>query len=190
MEMDTEWSDYGFQWLFSPEASNSYLPVEEQIKQYKTRNLETSKMYIMASKLLGLGATQSRRRIITAPPMTDKPRASLITTQANSSLKPPKVDDKKTQVKSVRKGDDWALSKKEQQQAHEEELEERTVEYKHWYKERVKLREGLESLGLSENWLQRKTDLTPLEKRVCNKMEADRKAREAERLKVQYNNLG
>ncbi len=181
MEMETDWSDYGFHWLFSPDSNTSYLPVEEQIRQYKTRDLEKSKMYMMAAKLWGLGA-RSRRRIITAPPMTDKPQLSFVTTQP---LNKPKDLDVTQSAKGLKKkSGDWALSEKEQQEAHDEELKERTTEYKHWYQERVRLREGLESLGLSEKWLKRKNDLTPLEQRVCEKLETDRKEREAAKLRV------
>lgn len=181
MDVEQDWSDsesdYGIKMLFSPDSA-SYLPIEDQLRQYKTRNLEKSKVYLMAAKMWGLGV-RSRKRIIIAPPMTDKPRESQITTQANVTLNPP---TSRTPGK-LSNGDDWTLSQLERVRAHEQELEERTAEYKHWLEDRMKLREGLENLGLNDSWLRKKADLTPLEQRVCNKMEEDRHAKEAARLR-------
>ena len=42
--------------------------------------------------------------------------------------------------------------------------------YRQWLQQRQKLRKGLESLGLSDEWLARKPDKTELERRVLRRI--------------------
>ncbi|XP_033647564.1 EF-hand calcium-binding domain-containing protein 12-like [Asterias rubens] len=164
--LDTE-SDFGLRWLFHPNHSE-FLPIDEQLKQYKARDLTKTKLYATATKLWGL--SRSRKRVFIAPPMGEHPGRDLNLRQSNVKLKPmtekPKTPPPKT--------GDWALSELEKLTLHEKEVEEKSSEYKSWLGERMKLRNGLESLGLSEEWLRNKPDPTPMERRVVDRMKEER----------------
>ncbi|XP_038047773.1 EF-hand calcium-binding domain-containing protein 12-like isoform X2 [Patiria miniata] len=174
--LETE-SDFGLRWLFNPNSSE-FLPIHEQLKQYKTRDLAKTKTYATATKLWGL--SRSRKRVFIAPPMGGHPGKDVNVRQANTKLKP--LDTPKTQ--NV-KNKDWALSELEKIAAHDKEIEETSSEYKAWLEDRMKLRDGLENLGLSEEWLRNKPDPSPLEQRVVDRMREERLRKQLVRKKGQ-----
>ena len=60
------WDEYNFDWLFDPDRFD-HLPIEEQVKLYKSRDLRQAKLYKCAAKIWG--EPRSRVRRIVAPPM-------------------------------------------------------------------------------------------------------------------------
>lgn len=65
-----------------------------------------------------------------------------------------------------------------------QELDVKMADYKGWLKTRVKLRNGLETMGLGEKWLQGKPELTILEQRVLNRI-VQRKIQNIEQVRQQ-----
>ncbi|XP_022101225.1 EF-hand calcium-binding domain-containing protein 12-like isoform X2 [Acanthaster planci] len=167
--LDTE-SDFGLRWLFNPN-SFEFLPIEEQLKKYKSRDLAKAKTYATATKLWGL--SRNRKRVFIAPPMGDHPGRDVSVRLANARLKP--LDTPSPPAKNK----DWALSELEKIAAHDQEIEEKSSEYKAWLEDRMKLRDGLENLGLNEEWLRHKPDPSPLERRVVERMRGERLGKHA-----------
>jgi hypothetical protein len=63
---EESWDTYNLEWLFDPDRMD-HLPVEEQVKLYKQRDLAKVKFFKTACKIFG--APKSRKRVIIAPPM-------------------------------------------------------------------------------------------------------------------------
>ena len=82
------WDTYNFEWLFDPERMD-HLPIEEQVKLYKQRDLHKVKFFKTACKIFG--APRSRKRVIVAPPMhtmEDKATTDFPEDRTVSELKP------------------------------------------------------------------------------------------------------
>ena len=147
-------SDYGIAWLFDPD-NYDYLPLDEQLKLYKQRDLRKVKVFKTAAKIWGFN--RSRKRVIVAPPMelqgSQKEESSwdgLERKTMNSVVKPQKFTEKPpTEEEEKFKENERQLS-----------------EYKNWVEERKKMRESLKNMGLNEKWLAHKPDKTPLEERL------------------------
>ncbi|XP_077981710.1 EF-hand calcium-binding domain-containing protein 12-like [Glandiceps talaboti] len=173
-----EWSDFGLTRLFNPDNSD-YLPIEEQIKLYKQRDLAKTKYFKTATKVWG--TTRPRKRLIIAPPMEKMAERDVSVVSPPLRLRP--LTTKKTEIADA----DRALSETEILRRHEEELERKRSGFKSWYDERRQLRESLERLGMSEDWLAGKPDKTPLEEKLYRKMMEDKmpKHEEPKRLRIQ-----
>ena len=161
---DASWAEYNFDWLFDPNRFD-HLPIEEQLKLYKQRDLKKTKAYKFAAKIWG--APRSRKRKIIAGPMrpggndneTSNPGAviskpSQITAPLNPQIPPPKLPS--------------AAEIRGRQER------EKIESYEKWIRDRRNFRSNLESMGLNEQWLARKPDKTALEQRVLNRMIAER----------------
>ncbi|XP_019634126.1 PREDICTED: EF-hand calcium-binding domain-containing protein 12-like [Branchiostoma belcheri] len=172
-DLDPEFSDFGFAWLFDPNDL-AYLPIEEQLKHYKQRQLFPNLYYRVASK--SFGAPVSRRRVIIAPPMStadDGVRELKQPFHASLNPPPPPTKTLEEEVKEIQK-----------------ELYIREQECKEWVAKRQTLRQDLNKLGLNQSWLARKPDRTGLESRVLGQLKvSDRQrqqiqAQEAEEIQV------
>ena len=170
LEMDKErpgsadswqsWQTYNFEWLFDPERFD-HLPIEEQLKLYKHRDLKHTKIYKIAARIWG--APLSRKRKIVAPPMNTTWEQGPLSTgikaqQINSELKPTK-----------------AIRKQQTSADHEEMSNKNNIKsYNKWMNDRKKFRANLDNMGLNEEWLARKPDKTALEHRVLRRMIEER----------------
>ncbi|CAH1265016.1 EFCAB12 [Branchiostoma lanceolatum] len=163
-DLDPEFSDFGFQWLFDPNDL-AYLPIQEQLKHYKQRQLFPNLYYRVASK--SFGPPVSRRRVIIAPPMSTADDGIRELKQPfHASLNPPPQPTKtlEEEVREIQK-----------------ELRFREQECKEWVANRQTLRQDLNKLGLNQTWLARKPDRTGLESRVLGQLKvADRRKQEAQ----------
>ena len=83
------WKTYNFEWLYDPNRFD-HLPIDEQLKLYKHRDLKQTKIYKFAAQIWG--APQSRKRKIVAPPMNanwdDITAVNIRPQPINSELKP------------------------------------------------------------------------------------------------------
>ena len=154
------WSDYRLQWLFDPNRYD-HLPIEDQLQFFTQRDLRKVKIYKIATQIWGTPI--KRKRKIIAPPMYPERNAvqnrpiklaPLVTSELKPQDPPPVLPTK----------EEIALQEENTKQE----------EYEKWVRERKAFRNGLENMGLNEDLLRRKTDKTPLEKRVLNKMIRDR----------------
>lgn len=158
------WSDYRLQWLFDPKR-NDHLPIEEQLEFFNQRDLRKVKIYKIATTIWGTPI--KRKRKIIAPPMYPdsdgftKPNKlePIITSELKPQVPPPEQPTKEE-----------VAGRKER---------EKLDDYKKWMYDRKDFRNKLESMGLNEEWLSKKSDKTPLECRVLNKIVRDRAHREA-----------
>lgn len=148
-----------FHWLFDPTRVD-HLPIEEQLKLYKSRDLAEVKAYKYATKIWG--APISRKRVIVAPPMEQNEQSShtFPTSQVTANLAPRKsiLDEIKTESKDSTKSSD----------------KENVSDYKNWIAERKQFRKNLDGMGLSIEYLSRKSDLSRVEKSVLRRMIAER----------------
>ncbi|XP_041460330.1 LOW QUALITY PROTEIN: EF-hand calcium-binding domain-containing protein 12-like [Lytechinus variegatus] len=169
--------DFGLLRLFNPD-STEFLPMEEQLKLYKHRDLSLTKTYITAARVFG--NPRVRKRVHVAPKMDGgQGGKSVNTRRAKSEM----VQDGRPRLKPINK-DDMVLTERDKQIIHDNEVQERMAEYKSWLHDRMALRAGLESMGLKESWLRAKPDPTPLERRVLLQLEEARRVAEALKLKV------
>eukprot|EP00058_Branchiostoma_floridae_P021064 XP_002606554.1 hypothetical protein BRAFLDRAFT_105284 [Branchiostoma floridae] len=160
-DLDPEFSDFGFQWLFDPNDL-AYLPIEEQLKHYKQRQLFPNHFYRVASK--SFGSPSSRRRVIIAPPMnTAGDGVRELKQPFHASLKPPPLPTKtlEEEVREIQK-----------------EIAIREQECKEWVAKRQTLRQDLNKLGLNQSWLARKPDRTGLESRVLGQLKVSDRQRQ------------
>ncbi|XP_071817485.1 EF-hand calcium-binding domain-containing protein 12-like isoform X2 [Apostichopus japonicus] len=162
MMVDVEWSDYGLKRLFNPE-SWEFLPIKDQLKHYKARDLHKSKVFATAKKIWG--STRIRKRTFIAPPMNNM-EGKDTDIMVQSSPRIPSSEGQRIFLPEEPR----ILSKQETQELHQKELDVKMADYKGWLKTRVKLRNGLETMGLGEKWLQGKPELTILEQRVLNRI--------------------
>ncbi|XP_070559014.1 EF-hand calcium-binding domain-containing protein 12-like [Ptychodera flava] len=161
-----QWSDLGLTRLFNPNNSE-FLPIEEQLKLYKQRDLSKTKYYKTVIKIWG--NSKPRKRLIVAPKME---RVEGVDVQVKSP--PVRLQPIEGQKGRELSKEDWVLSEAEKLKLHDEELAEKRETFKMWYDERRQLRESLDSLGVSESWLARKSDRTPLEEKLYRKMVEER----------------
>lgn len=151
--------------LFDP-YNFDHIPKNDRLKLFKQRDLPHIKHYKAAVKIFG--GPPRRTRAIEAPPMETplKHRIGLyhdykldpLPPTLNSSLKPPPEPVKE-------------ISSEEKEKNAEIE---KTANYKSWIQKRQQLRGNLNSIGLNEAMLYRKTDKTELESRVEAKFRAER----------------
>ncbi|XP_070559008.1 EF-hand calcium-binding domain-containing protein 12-like isoform X2 [Ptychodera flava] len=161
-----EWSDLGLKRLFNPNNSE-FLPIEEQLKLYKQRDLSKTKYYKTVIKIWG--NSKPRKRLIVAPKMERVEGVDIQVKSPPVRLQP--IEGQKGREWSK---EDWVLSEAEKLKLHDEELAEKRETFKTWYDEQRQLRESLDSLGVSESWLARKSDRTPLEEKLYRKMVEER----------------
>lgn len=151
--------------LFDP-YNFDHVPYEERLKFFKQRDLPHVKHYKAAVKIFG--GPPRRTRVIEAPPM-ETPLKHKLGLYFNVKPPPPppilngSIKLPEEQVKEATK----------EEKAKNEELE-KTANYKNWIQKRQELRGNLNSIGLNEGVLARKTDKTELEQRVEAKFKADR----------------
>ena len=110
------WSDLGLRRLFNPE-STEFLPMEEQLKLYKHRDLTLTKTYATATRVFG--NPRVRRRIHVAPKMGDGAGRSVTEKMANAELKP-QVDGRQ-RLKPIN-SDNMVLTERDKQIIHENEV--------------------------------------------------------------------
>jgi len=160
--VDVEWSDFGLKRLFNPE-SHEFLPIEDQLKLYKTRDLHQSKVFATAKRIWG--STKVRNRVFIAPPMKDEVTKDVEVKLLSSPLKPAEAGQRERPREEPR-----ILSEQEKRELHQKELDRRMEDYKKWLKYRMDIRNGLEDMGNQEKWLQSKPDLTALEQKVLERI--------------------
>ncbi|XP_001199549.3 EF-hand calcium-binding domain-containing protein 12 isoform X1 [Strongylocentrotus purpuratus] len=173
-----DWLDFGLERLFNPE-STEFLPMEEQLKLYKHRDLIRSKTYTTAARVFG--NPRVRKRVHVAPKMDGGVGRSVNVRRAHSDLT---QQDGRPRLKPINK-EDMVLTEKDKQIIHDNEVQEKMKEYKGWLRDRMALRAGLESMGLKESWLRAKPNPTPLERRVLLQLEEARRVAKALKLKVE-----
>ena len=128
--------DYGLRRLFR--LPLDYLPVDEQLQHYKQRDLMPSHIFRVGIRLFG-NAPLTRTRVFEAShysPPNWQPRV-----HPSRILHPP--DKEQEQERKL----DEAL------QGPRKPSEFTEAEYRQWVEERMKIREGLEGMGVSERWL-------------------------------------
>ncbi|CAD5110926.1 DgyrCDS285 [Dimorphilus gyrociliatus] len=138
---------FHIKWLFDKHHIG-HLPLEEQIKFYKHRNLKPSHIFRFGWKTLGK-QTPKRVRIHEAPKFAD-------------------LNEQKS---------DLIFLKREQKSAGErrralekaKKLEEEEKEHSNWINERKKLREDLKMLDDVEKFIRNKPHATEMEKRVVRR---------------------
>eukprot|EP00057_Strongylocentrotus_purpuratus_P006457 XP_011660931.1 PREDICTED: EF-hand calcium-binding domain-containing protein 12 isoform X2 [Strongylocentrotus purpuratus] len=172
-----DWLDFGLERLFNPE-STEFLPMEEQLKLYKHRDLIRSKTYTTAARVFG--NPRVRKRVHVAPKMDGDVGRSVNVRRAHSDLT---QQDGRPRLKPISK-EDMVLTEKDKQIIHDNEVQEKMKEYKGWLRDRMALRAGLESMGLKESWLRAKPNPTPLERRVLLQLEEARRVAKALKAKI------
>ena len=155
--------DYGLRRLFR--LPLDYLPVAEQLQQYKQRDLIPSHIYRTGIKLFG-NSTYKRTRIFESsqfsPPQW-RPRA-------HHSCTPQQTDKEQEQKLKLEK----VL------QSPHKPSEFTEAEYHVWVTERMKMREDLEGMGVSERWLCSK-DRTPAEQHLLSQLRKNARLRRLSR---------
>ena len=146
-------------WLFDPTRVD-HLPIEDQLKLYKSRDLAEVKSYKYATKIWG--APLSRKRVIIAPPMerSEKPPEPFHSAKVTADL-----DVKKTILDNIQ-----PVPQEKGKSPGKENID----EYKKWITDRKKFRSDLDGMGLSIEYLSRKTDLSRVERSVLRKMRAEK----------------
>ncbi|KAJ8047403.1 EF-hand calcium-binding domain-containing protein 12 [Holothuria leucospilota] len=160
--VDVEWSDFGLKRLFNPE-SHEFLPIEDQLKLYKARDLHKSKVFATAKRIWG--STKVRNRVFIAPPMKDVVMKDVEVKLLSSPLKLAEAGHRERPTEERR-----ILSEQEKMELHQKELNQKMEDYKKWLKYRMELRNGLEDMGNQEKWLQSKPDMTALEQKVLERI--------------------
>lgn len=156
------WDEYNFNWLFDPDRFD-HLPIEEQVKRYKCRDLRQAKLYKCAAKIWG--EPRSRIRRIVAPPMCAQPEPP----NPFSDAEPEVVASGSSSLNSRNSAEKLATNPDPKSLAFQV-MPEAVASYQKWLGERKALRSGLESLGLNAEWLSRKPDKSPVELRVLQKI--------------------
>ena len=149
-------STYNLQWLFDPDRID-HLPIEEQLKLFKQRDLKKTKIFKIASNIWG--GPLSRKRLCVAPPMYESrtehvhPFASqqMVVTSELKPQVPVPIPPSKEELK-------------------EEAEREKLVQYKNWVSDRKNFRNNLDTMGLTEDYLAKKPNRTALESRVLRRM--------------------
>ena len=143
--------------LFDP-YNFDHLPIEDQVKLFKQRNLLRTKFYKTAAGIWG--APLSRKRVINAPPMRDinNNDTVIVKQPVCSALKPQVVPPPPENPVVTKAKEEYA----------------RFEDYKSWVNDRKKFRNDLDNMGLSEQWLAKKIDRTVLEERVLRRMIEER----------------
>ena len=147
------------QWLFDPTRID-HLPIEDQLKLYKSRDLAEVKTYKYATKIWG--APLSRKRVIVAPPMEHRGKSvdSFESTQITARL-----DTKRSILDQIQPKSEVPTKSSEK---------ENLSDYKKWIAERKKFRKDLDGMGLSIEYLSRKSDLSRVERSVLKRMLAEK----------------
>ncbi|XP_071491417.1 EF-hand calcium-binding domain-containing protein 12-like [Diadema antillarum] len=179
-ESADSWADFGLRRLFNPQ-STEFLPMEEQLKLYKHRDLSATKKFSLAARVFG--HPRIRKRIHVAPKMGDGTGVErhVGTQRATAELRP--QGDGRPRLEPIG-AQGTVLTRRDKEIMHDMEVQERMSEYKSWLHDRMALRAGLESMGLKESWLKAKPNLTSLEQRVLAQLEEARRTAEALKLKV------
>lgn len=155
------WDEYNFDWLFDPDRFD-HLPIEEQVRHYKCRDLRQAKLYKCAARIWG--EPRSRVRRIIAPPMCAQPEPPDPSDAESETVAPSSAS------LNARASAEKLLSGPVQKSLAIQVMPEAVASYEKWLGERKALRNGLESLGLNAEWLSRKPDKSPVELRVLQKI--------------------
>ncbi|XP_076804795.1 uncharacterized protein LOC143448801 isoform X1 [Clavelina lepadiformis] len=143
----------GVQDLFES-YEEALLPVHEQLKRYKKRDLYASHFYRTSCKVFGPRKSIRRIHLVDGNPLESAKK--------NDSNVLPRVDPViLLHPKPLLSTDNNKLP-----DTTCEDDAARQIEYKTWLRKRRKLREDLNDLGLTTSWLQRKPDKTVVEERV------------------------
>ncbi|XP_074644516.1 EF-hand calcium-binding domain-containing protein 12-like [Tubulanus polymorphus] len=149
--------------LQTPDAKSISNHVIDDLKQYSSRDLKHTKFYRCAKRSFTDEKIRSRR--ITAPLHTSE-KAGMWSMSArctpHSQVSPPTLKHEKKPTYSQR----------------EEAMD--VIEYDDWLRQRKKMRHELSKMGMSEGYLARKPNLTPIESRLLERM---RNARAVKRVK-------
>lgn len=151
--------DYGLRRLF--QLPVDYLSMEERLQQYKQRDLIPSHLYRIGIRLFG-NAPLTRTRVFQASqfsPPNWQPRVH----PSRVLHSPDKEQEQEIKLEEALKGPRKPSDFTE-------------AEYREWVEERMRIREGLEGMGVSERWLCSK-DRTPAEEHLLTQL------REKNRLK-------
>ncbi|XP_074644628.1 EF-hand calcium-binding domain-containing protein 12-like [Tubulanus polymorphus] len=154
---ESEMSDLGLEWLFSPD-NYDHLTVEEQLKLYKQRDLTKTKIFKFATKIFW--EPRSRKRVITA-------------TSKEQLRGDPNLNDKTPWTADIRKQVPKPVPPTKEELIARVEADKR-AEFKNWLDGRKELRSKIDSLGLTEELLQKKKDRTPMEQRLLSRMIEER----------------
>ena len=152
-----QWTDFRLDWLFDPDRQFDHLPIEDQVKMFKARDLRPGKTFNYAVKMFGPAGRRTRQ--IIAPSMSE-----MLLTQSESfdlPRRPTEVAKSCDVYRDTRTAanEDGATSK-----------------YNIWLEERRKLRHDLDSVAVSSDWLAKKPNKTEMEERVLKKLLDDKMA--------------
>lgn len=143
---------FHLKWLFDKHHIG-HLPLEEQVKYYKQRDLKPSHIYRFGWRTLGKQHPR-RARIHEAPKMNE-------TGQQESEL-------------IYKHREQKSASEKRQALEAAKKIEAEEKEHSDWIAERKKLREGLKMLDDVEKFIRNKPIATEMEKRVIKKKRENR----------------
>ena len=153
--------DYGLRRLF--QLPLDYLPMEERLQRYKQRDLIPSHLFRVGIRLFG-NAPLTRTRVFEASqysPPKWQPRV-----HPSRVLQPPDKEQEQEikldeALKSPRKPSEFT-----------------EADYREWVEERMRIREGLEDMGVNERWLCSK-NRTPAEEHLLAQLREKNRLRQS-----------
>ncbi|XP_070559428.1 EF-hand calcium-binding domain-containing protein 12-like [Ptychodera flava] len=181
MMTDDAWADFGLQRLFNPNNID-FLPLEEQIKLYKQRDLAKTKAIRTEWKIWG--EPRNRKRIIIAPPMekiTPPIRRYDVTTERFSQVD--RTPSRNTETPPHKMKTQYSktyppMGEKQKRELEQQKMDQRREVYSPWLKDRRGFRKSFEQLDdCSFQWVSRKPSKSPIERKYYRKQLATRSER-------------
>lgn len=169
-------SEYNFDRLFDPDQLD-HLPIEEQLKRYKSRDLRKVKVYKCAAKIWGPPLSRTRRIVATmnCHQQSSTPAGQQSCVSGQQLLLPDKESSDLVEMTDVDMSKFVSAGNLNNTSEEASAIAKTTttdalMEYRKWLDERKRLRNNLDSLGLTEEWLANKPDKSPLEQRILRRL--------------------